>query len=131
MAQGSIGQVRPAGLKQDREAFNAVKSLSDYQPSNSAYEQAQLMAALAALTEAEECKQRAKAAYDAALDDYRAAAWTFHRAMLGAAQQVEAQYGPDSNEYQAMGRKKKSERKRPGPKRGSKRPRRSQQDQSG
>ena len=131
MAQGSIGQVRPAGLKADRKALTALATLDDYRPMNAQYEKAQLAAALKVLTEAEDGKERAKRAYDAALDDYRAAASAFHRAMLGATQQVEAQYGSDSNEYQAMGRKKKSERGRPGPKRGFKRTRRSQKDQSG
>ena len=131
MAQRSIGKVGPTVLKADRKAMTALESLDDYRPVNAQYEKAQLAVALKVLTEAEEGKQRAKVAYDSALDDYRAAAWGFHQAMLGAARQVEAQYGSDSNEYQAMGRKKKSERGRPGPKRGSKRQRQSQKDQSG
>jgi len=131
MAQGSIGKVGSAALKVDRKALTALETLGDYRPVNAQYEKARLADALKVLTEAEEGKQRAKLAYDSALDDYRAAVWGFHQAMLGAARQVEAQYGSDSNEFQAIGRKKKSERKRPGPKRGAKRQRRSQQDQSG
>jgi len=42
-----------------------------------------------------------------------AAQWTFHNAMLGAKQQVLAQYGDDSDEAQAVGLTKKSERAKP------------------
>jgi hypothetical protein len=51
----------------------------------------------------------------AAMDAARAAEWAFHNAMLGVKDQVIAQFGKDSNEVQALGLKKKSERKAPGP----------------
>jgi hypothetical protein len=53
---------------------------------------------------------------DAARDDATAAEWEFHNALLEAKNQVKAQYGPDSNELQGLGLKKKSEFKSPGPK---------------
>ncbi len=37
----------------------------------------------------------------------------YHAFMLGVSEQVAAQYGKDSDEYQALGYKKKSEYKRP------------------
>jgi hypothetical protein len=42
-----------------------------------------------------------------------AAEWALHNAVLGARTQVRAQYGHDSNELQAVGHKKRSDRKRP------------------
>ncbi|HEY5232033.1 MAG TPA: hypothetical protein VIK35_00670 [Verrucomicrobiae bacterium] len=42
-----------------------------------------------------------------------AAQWTFHNALLGAKQQVLAQFGDDSDEAQALGLTKKSERAKP------------------
>jgi hypothetical protein len=42
-----------------------------------------------------------------------AAEWEFHNLMLGAKDQVIAQFGRDSNEVQAIGLKKSSERKAP------------------
>jgi hypothetical protein len=42
-----------------------------------------------------------------------AAEWALHNAVLGARTQVRAQYGDDSNELQAVGHKKRSDRKRP------------------
>lgn len=44
------------------------------------------------------------------------AEWEFHNAILVAKEQVIGQYGIDSNEAQAVGIKKKSERKSPGTK---------------
>jgi hypothetical protein len=43
----------------------------------------------------------------------------FHNAILGAKDQVKAQFGKDSNELQALGLKKASEYKRPSPKKKS------------
>jgi hypothetical protein len=38
-----------------------------------------------------------------------AAQWKYHNALIGAGDQVSAQYGKDSNEWQSLGKKKKSE----------------------
>lgn len=51
--------------------------------------------------------------YQAMLDDTRLAEWDFHNAVLAMRESVRAQFGPDSNEAQAVGLKKKSKRKRP------------------
>lgn len=52
-------------------------------------------------------------ALDAARDATVAAAWERHNAILGAKTQVIARYGPNANAVQALGLKKKSERRRP------------------
>jgi len=51
---------------------------------------------------------------DTARDNAAAAEWEFHNAMLGVKDQIIAQFGKDSNQVQAIGLKKKSERKSPG-----------------
>ena len=53
---------------------------------------------------------------DAAYDSAVAAEWAFHNAMLGVKEQVRAQFGADSNEVQALGLVKKSEKSRRAPK---------------
>ena len=53
------------------------------------------------------------AAADSARDDHVAVQWELHNALLGAKDQVTAQFGKDSNEVQAMKLKKKSEYKNP------------------
>lgn len=54
-----------------------------------------------------------EALYKAAMDASRQAEWKFHNSVLSMKESVRAQFGPDSNEAQAIGYKKKSERKRP------------------
>jgi hypothetical protein len=51
---------------------------------------------------------------EAARDAANAAEWALHNLILGAKDQVIAQYGEDSDQVQAIGLKKKSEHKRPG-----------------
>jgi hypothetical protein len=48
----------------------------------------------------------------AAADAARQAEWDFNNSVLGMKEAVRAQFGPDSNEAQAIGYKKKSEYKR-------------------
>ncbi|HLL77504.1 MAG TPA: hypothetical protein VK421_19770 [Pyrinomonadaceae bacterium] len=62
---------------------------------------------------------QAAAALAAARDDAVAAEWEFHNAMLGAKEQVVAQFGKDSNEIQSLGLKKKSEYARGGSRKGT------------
>jgi hypothetical protein len=61
---------------------------------------------------------QAEAAYKAARDNAVKGEWEFHNLMLGVKDQVASQFGRDSNEYQALGLKKKSERKAPTRKKG-------------
>ena len=56
---------------------------------------------------------QAAAALAAARDNAVAQEWAFHNLMLGVKDQVMAQFGRDSNEVQALGLKKASERKSP------------------
>jgi len=50
-----------------------------------------------------------KAESDGASDDAADSERDFHKMILGVKAQVAAQYGDDSNEYQSLGLKKKSE----------------------
>jgi hypothetical protein len=54
-----------------------------------------------------------QAVYKATADDAKQAEWAFHNAVLAMKEAVRGQYGSDSNEVQAIGIKKKSNRKRP------------------
>ena len=49
----------------------------------------------------------------AASDNARQAEWEFHNAVMAMKESVRGMFGSDSNEAQAVGYKKKSERKRP------------------
>lgn len=66
-----------------------------------------------ALAQVEQEELYTRNALAAARDASLAAAHALHEAVLGAKAQVIAQYGSDSASVQAVGLKKKSERKRP------------------
>jgi hypothetical protein len=53
------------------------------------------------------------ALYRAAADAARLAEWEFHNAVLAMKEVVKGQFGSDSDQAQAVGLKKKSDRKRP------------------
>ena len=63
---------------------------------------------------AQEAEVAADVALKTARDQATAAEWAFHNIILDSKDQVAAQYGKDSDEYQALGLKKKSEYKTPG-----------------
>ncbi len=108
-------------LAKDRKSLAAVKALPVYVSCLPEFEVPQLEAAEAALKTAEENFVRVNAAWDTARDVLAAAKRAFHDVMVGARTQVVAKFGENSAEVQNVGLKRKSERKRPGPKPGSKR----------
>ncbi len=102
-----------AVIEADRDSLLALKDLSDFTPVNQAHSAASLGELEAALTKAEEGERRAQKALAATRDIASSAGWDFHKSLLGAKNMVIAQYGNDSLAVQAIGLKKKSERKRP------------------
>jgi hypothetical protein len=114
MAKNETTRLRPLYLQEDKDAFVALRALSDYRPANPAYEVAAIEATQTAMISAQEAETRADAALAAARDTAVAKEWEYHNLMLGAKVQVKAQYGENSNQVQGMGLKKKSEYKAPG-----------------
>ena len=113
MAFNQSRRLRPDDLEADRAALIAIQSFRDYQPLNRAYGAQVLIDLGAARDLAQQAEIRALQALAAARDAAAAAEWALHNAVLGARAQVLAQYGDESDELQAMGRKKRSDRKRP------------------
>lgn len=103
-------------LQEDREAFAALKALTDYNPSNPAYSAANVTTSHDAMNTKQTVAVQKKAEADGASDDAADGERDFHNMILGAKAQVKAQYGEDSNEYQSLGMKKKSEYRRGRPK---------------
>ena len=106
-------RLAPVTLDADRDTMFALQDMADYQPRNPGYGVETLTALEAALTQAEQAERRARTALDAARDRTVAAAHAFHEAALGAKAEVIAQYGADSAAVQAIGLKRKSDRRRP------------------
>jgi hypothetical protein len=113
MAVDQTRRLRPSDLQADKDSFAAIEAMEDYAPSNKNYTVAKIQALSDTMDSEQELETQADAAAKAARDDATAAEWDFHNAILGAKQQVTAQYGADSNEVQSVGLTKKSERAKP------------------
>lgn len=109
MAKNQSKRVVPGALQADRESFAALQTITAYRPSNPAYSLANLTIAQSAMNDAQLVETQAAAALATARDEAAAAEWAYHNALIGARDQVMAQFGRDSNEAQAVGRKKASE----------------------
>ncbi len=96
-------------LQEDLEAYAALQAIANYTPSNDQYKLANVTASHQAMQEKQTLEVQKQAEADAARDDAAGSEWDFHEMILGAKAQIKAQFGPDSNEYQSLGLKKKSE----------------------
>jgi hypothetical protein len=106
-------RIKPELLDADESGFAALQTMTGYAPANQTYALASITSAHAALQSAQASETQAEAAYAAARDNAVAREWEFHNLMLGVKDQVTAQFGRSSNEVQAIGLKKASERKAP------------------
>jgi hypothetical protein len=109
MAKDETKRVSPSVLEADRAAFAALQAITDYVPVNPTFTPAALNTAHAALLAAQTAEAQTAAAAAAARDTAVAREWEFHNLVLGAKDQVVAQFGRNSNEVQALGLKKASE----------------------
>ena len=99
-------------LDEDEAAYNNLLQIADFRPANPQYVLDKGRAARAAYDTLRAAEAVAAKAYDAARDAAAAAERAFHEYIVGVRTQVEAQYGPDSDQLQSLGIKKKSERKK-------------------
>jgi hypothetical protein len=113
MGKNESRRLSPATLAQDLEILAALNNIQGYAPANPAYTQAAINTINTRRLAAYDTEVQTSAAADAARDDHVAVQWELHNALLGAKDQVTAQFGSDSNEVQAMKLKKKSEYKNP------------------
>lgn len=96
-------------LQEDRETYAALKALTDYNPANPAYTVAIVDAAFQGMNAKQTVEVQKKADAAGASDDAADSERDVHNIVLGVKAQVKAQYGENSNEYQSLGMKKKSE----------------------
>lgn len=109
MAKDQTRRMNPAHLETDRTSFAALQAIADYAPANATFSITAIGTARAALEAAQTAEAQTAAAAAAARDNAVAREWQFHNLMLGAKDQVVAQFGRDSNEVQSLGLKKASE----------------------
>jgi hypothetical protein len=113
MSETKVRRVDPDQLEADRKSAKAALELTDYHSQKPAYAAPSVQTTLDALQPLLDAEDSAKRAYETARDNAVAGEWALHNVVLGIKQQVVSQYGDDSNEAQAVGLKKKSERKTP------------------
>jgi hypothetical protein len=113
MAVNQSRRLRAEELDADHAAVVAVQSIASYKPLNPAYGTGTLIELNNARDAAQRAEIQAQQALATARDIACAAEWALHNAVLGARIQVRAQFGDDSNEVQAIGLKKRSDRTRP------------------
>ncbi|MGB3612822.1 MAG: hypothetical protein WBA10_03445 [Elainellaceae cyanobacterium] len=112
MIQNTNRRLSASALRQDTESYNGFSYIKDYLPPRLEAAPEVLRDAYQTMLTNQQNESEQKAAYKAATDAARLSEWTFHNAVLAMKEGVRGQYGPDSNEAQAVGLKKKSERKR-------------------
>ena len=113
MAKNQNNRIRPVQLQADLDALTALRSFSDYAAANPAYALQKLESTLTGMKSAQDAEVNAQNALASARDAAAAAEWDLHNMLLGAKDQVVAQYGKDSDQVQSLGLKKKSEYKAP------------------
>lgn len=112
MAHNQTKRLAPKILQSDIDALNAIRGITGYTPSKSTFALTALEASHTAMTGRQTEESQALNVAAAKRDTANTAEWEFHNLILGAKDQIRAQYGDDSDEYQSLGLKKKSERKR-------------------
>ena len=106
-------RLTPNLLYQDIDSLNGLKAIPTYSTTRTQASLESLHKAYQAMLAQQQAETEKLALYRASTDAARLAEWEFHNAVLAMKEVVRGQYGSDSNEAQAIGLKKKSDRKRP------------------
>lgn len=106
-------RLSPQVISQDIASLNGLKTIAAYSTSRPEALPSTLQEAYQTMLAQQQAETEQLALYRAAADAARLAEWEFHNCVLAMKEAVRGQFGSDSNEAQAVGLKKKSERKRP------------------
>jgi hypothetical protein len=111
--QDTTRRLRPQSISQDIDSFHGLQTVSTYNTTRADASTAKLQEVYQAMLISQQTETEKLALYRAASDAAGLAEWEFHNAVLAMKEAVRGQYGSDSDEAQAVGLKKKSDRKRP------------------
>ncbi|WP_104908332.1 hypothetical protein [Nostoc sp. 'Lobaria pulmonaria (5183) cyanobiont'] len=100
-------------ITQDINSFHGLQTISTYNTNRTDASVANLQQAYQAMLAQQQSETEKLTLYRAAANAARLAEWEFHNAVLAMKEVIRGQYGSDSDQAQAVGLKKKSERKRP------------------
>ena len=113
MAVVNIARRLPAKtVSADVVSYNGLGAVENYIPVRSEATPTGLKAAYDAMLAQRQKETELNALLKAAADASRQAEWDFHNAVLAMKESIRGQFGPDSDEAQSVGYKKKSEYKR-------------------
>ena len=88
--------------QEDIDAYAALQAIRNYAPNNPGFELAEVTASHDAMRAKQTDEVQKNAAADAAEDAAETSERAFHNKMLGAKNQVKAQYGENSDEYASL-----------------------------
>lgn len=111
--QNTNRRLSPQIIQQNINAFNGLSTVANYNTQRPEASLDRLQQAYQTMLAQQQAEIEKLALYRAAADAARLAEWEFHNAVLAMKEVVRGQFGSDSNEAQAVGLKKKSDRKRP------------------
>lgn len=114
MSKTPSGRVPAQVLADDIQAFHGLATIEGYAPHDPDLKREAVTAVFDELFADQAALVRAQVALDAARDKLANTEQRAHHTMLGVKNSVCSQYGDDSNEYAALGMKKKSEKKKGG-----------------
>ncbi|BAY17334.1 hypothetical protein NIES21_31710 [Anabaenopsis circularis NIES-21] len=106
-------RLRPQVIGQDVDSLHGLQTIGTYETSRADAKVANLQQAYQAMLTTQQVETEKLTMYRAAADAARLAEWEFHNAVIAMKEVVRGQYGSDSDQAQAVGLKKKSDRKRP------------------
>ncbi|MFK0733303.1 MAG: hypothetical protein HEQ35_20545 [Gloeotrichia echinulata IR180] len=111
-AQDTTRRLRPQLISQDINSWHGLQTISGYNTTRADATVAKLEQAYQAMLAQQQVETEKLTLYRAAADAARLAEWEFHNTVLAMKEVIRGQYGSDSDQAQAVGLKKKSERKR-------------------
>ncbi|WP_414513350.1 hypothetical protein [Nostoc sp. PCC 9305] len=100
-------------ISQDITSLHGLQTVSTYNTTRADASVANLQQAYQTMLAQQQAETEKLTLYRAAADAARLAEWEFHNAVLAMKEVIRGQYGSDSDQAQAVGLKKKSDRKRP------------------
>jgi hypothetical protein len=112
-SQNTTRRLTPQVINQDVTSLHGLQTIGSYDTTRTDASVAKIQQAYQAMLAQQQAETEKLALYRAAADAARLAEWEFHNAILAMKEVVRGQYGSDSDQAQAVGLKKKSDRKRP------------------
>lgn len=111
--QDTTRRLTPNTLQQDINSYNGLNTIPTYTTTRTEATPEALQQTYTDLLAKQREETEKQALFKAAADAAKQAEWDFHNAILAMKEAVKGQFGSDSDAAQAVGFKKKSERKRP------------------